>query len=190
MARRFVSFAIFALVMTSAGASAQVAREPLSLGALDNGVYRNSLTGVEFNLPADWVIVNEGRSSSGAGSQYVTLRDTTTNEIGTVWLKARAVNAADLPALLSRRLDSKAAQRNNFEGYKYRDGSEHQFEVSGKPALSAIADYVRNGRQMSEYITWVDGEKSRVVFGARMETAALAGFQSRFDQIIQSAVVP
>jgi hypothetical protein len=43
---------------------------------------------------------------------------------------------------------------------------------------------------MVEYLTWVDGEKSRVVFVGRVRAAELADFQMRFDPVIQSAVVP
>jgi hypothetical protein len=62
--------------------------------------------------------------------------------------------------------------------------------IGGRPALSAIADYVRAGQKMVEYLTWVDGEKSRVVFVGRMPASELANFQPRFDAVIQSAVVP
>jgi hypothetical protein len=43
---------------------------------------------------------------------------------------------------------------------------------------------------MVEYLTWIDGEKSRVAFVARMPAAELADFQGRFDALIQSAIVP
>ncbi|MGA2600983.1 MAG: hypothetical protein ABSH09_28800 [Bryobacteraceae bacterium] len=43
---------------------------------------------------------------------------------------------------------------------------------------------------MVEYSTWVDGEKSRVVFAGRIPASELADFQMRFDPVIQSAIVP
>jgi hypothetical protein len=30
--------------------------------------------------------------------------------------------------------------------------------IGGRPALSAIADYVSAGQKMVEHVTWVDGE--------------------------------
>ena len=36
----------------------------------------------------------------------------------------------------------------------------------------------------------VDGEKSRVLFVARVPASELADFQLRFDPVIQSAIVP
>jgi len=81
-------------------------------------------------------------------------------------------------------------QRNNFEGYRYRTDSVRQTTIGGKPALSAVADYVRAGQQMVEYLTWIEGPKSRVLFNSRMPATALPGFQNRFDTVIQSAVAP
>jgi hypothetical protein len=65
-----------------------------------------------------------------------------------------------------------------------------QTTIGGQPPLSAVADYVSAGRQMVEYITWIDGERSRVNFSARMPASELPAFQSRFDDVIQTAVVP
>jgi hypothetical protein len=132
--------------------------------------------------------VSEGRASSDA--QSVMLRDTVSNVVATVWLKARTADPANIPAVLDRRLDSKAIQRNNFQSYRYRSESVQHSTIGGQQALSVVADYVRTGQAMVEYLTWVDGENSRVVFAARMRTSELASFQARFDTVIQSAVVP
>jgi len=102
----------------------------------------------------------------------------------------RLAGPASISAVMNRRLDSKVAQRNNFQGYTFRADSVRQTTIGGKPALSAVADYVQTGQQMVEYITWIDGEKSRAVFSVRLPASELPGFQSRFDAIIQSAMVP
>jgi hypothetical protein len=166
----------------------QAADKAQPTDALENGVYHNNRTGIQFTLPPDWTVVSQERASSGA--QTVWLRDTVSNVVATVWLKARTADPANVPAMLERRLDSKAIQRNNFEGYKYRPESVQHTTIGGQPALSAIADYVQTGQQRVEYLTWIDGEKSRVVFAARLRASELASFQSRFEAVIQSAVVP
>jgi hypothetical protein len=124
------------------------------------------------------------------GTVEVSVRDTISNVIGLVWLKKRSVDQASIPVSLSRRLDGKVAQRNNFEGYKFRSDSVRQTTIGGQLALSAVADYVSAGQQMVEYITWIDGEKSRVLFLARTPASGLFDLQSRFDTLIQSAMVP
>jgi hypothetical protein len=91
---------------------------------------------------------------------------------------------------MSGRLDAKVVQRNNFQGYKFRPESVQHTTIGGRPALSAIADYVGAGQKMVEYVTWVDGERSRVVFVGRMPVSDLADFQTRFEPVIRSVIVP
>jgi hypothetical protein len=104
MAKWSVQFAFVALIAATAG-NAQ------TMGEVRNGVYRHNRTGIEFAVPSDWVIVSEGRASSGA--QTVMVRDTVSNVVATVWLKARIANPADIPALMSRpsRHEDRAAQQ-------------------------------------------------------------------------------
>ena len=188
MTKRFRILALFPLIAAAIPAQAQTSAKGQSMGTFENGVYHHNRTGVQFTLPTDWVIVSQVWDPGGA--QSVLIRDTVSNVIATVWMKARTVDAADIPALLNRRIDNRMKDRNNFEAYKYRSESVLQTNIGGKPALSGIADYLRNGQQMAEYTTWVEGEKSRVVFGSRMPATTLTGFQSRFDTVIQSAIVP
>jgi hypothetical protein len=169
-------------------AQTENSREVLTMGTLEEGVYHHNRTGIQFAVPSGWVIVSESLAASGG--QAVILRDTETNLTATVWMKARAVDRADIPALLDRRLDDKAAQRNNFQGYTYRADSVQHTTIGGQPALSAVADYMRTGQHMVELLTWVEGEKSRVVFVGRVPAPDLADFQGRFDEVIQSVVVP
>lgn len=182
-------FALGLLILATLPIGAQTLRKPLTLGTLENGVYRHNLTGIQFSVPADWVIVSEAPAEA-RDAQYVLLRDTVSNVVGTAWMKARTADSADIAAVMDRYLDNKAAQRNNFEGYRYRPESVQHSTIGGQPALSAIADYVRAGQPMVECLTWIDGQKARVLFAARMPKSELTNFQSRFDAVIQSAVVP
>jgi hypothetical protein len=192
MAKWFLVFAsgaaIAAPIPMQAQTKAPIAIKAHQIGELQNGIYHHNRTGIEFSVPPDWVIVSQG--GADGGGQMVFLRDTISNVIGTAWLKARTIDPADIPALLNRRLDTRIKERNNFEGYKYRSESVRQSTIGGQPALSAVADYLTNGQQMAEYVTWIEGTKSRVLFNSRMPASELPGFQSRFDAIIQSAVAP
>jgi hypothetical protein len=91
---------------------------------------------------------------------------------------------------MHQRLDNKVIERNNFQDYKYKSESMQHLTISGRPALGAVVDYVGTGQKMVEYLTWIDGEKSRVLFAGRMPASALADFQVRFDAVIRSAKVP
>jgi hypothetical protein len=46
------------------------------------------------------------------------------------------------------------------------------------------------GQQMSETLTWIDKEQTRVLFFARGLASGIPSFQPHFDQITYSAQVP
>jgi hypothetical protein len=146
MARRCLMLAFLPLIAAAIPLQAQNSAKPQPIGTLANGVYHHDQTGIEFTLPSDWVVVNQRWSSDGA--QFVNVRDTVSNVVGLVWLKRRNIDPANIPAVMSRRLDSKVAQRNNFEGYKFRPDSVRQTTIGSRPALGAVADYVSAGQQM------------------------------------------
>jgi hypothetical protein len=62
--------------------------------------------------------------------------------------------------------------------------------IGGRKALRAAADYEANGQQMSETLTWIYTEQTRVLFFARGPASEIPASQTHFDQIIYSAVVP
>jgi hypothetical protein len=68
--------------------------------------------------------------------------------------------------------------------------SFQQTWISGRQALTSVSDYEENGQKMSESLTWIVTEKTRVLFFARTTAYDMPLFQTRFDQIISSAVVP
>jgi len=80
--------------------------------------------------------------------------------------------------------------RTGLQNYELRPGSVQQIWISGRQALTAVADYEENGAKMSESLTWIVTEHTRALFFARIATYDLPIFQTHFDQIISSAVVP
>jgi len=95
----------------------------------------NLRAGFEFTLPPDLAIVSQDRESGGV--QTVTIRGSVSNEIGLVWLKARTANPSDIPAVMNRRLDSKVAQRNNFEGTNSADSERHTTIGGNRPSVQS-----------------------------------------------------
>lgn len=184
---------LFSLLVSLIGVSipihAQGQGKGQALGVLENGVYHNNLTGIEFTIPPNLIIASQAPSST-PDAQVLRLKDSASNIVGTVWMKRRNAEKADLEALMNDRLDVKAMQRNNFQSYTYRPENVQRTTINGHPALSAVADYVMAGQKMVEYLTWIDGEKSRAVFGGRVSPDELANFQALLDPVIQSAVVP
>jgi hypothetical protein len=62
--------------------------------------------------------------------------------------------------------------------------------INGNQGLSVVADFVNAGEKKAEYHTWVYTAKTHVYFSARVPEEKLSVVQSRFDALIQSAVIP
>lgn len=180
---------LLSLIVATISMHAQSDGKVQTFGTLENGVYHNNLTGIELTVPSNWVVVGQATSST-PDAQHLQLKDSTSNLGGLILMKRRDANAADLQASMNGRLAAKAMQRNNFQGYTYRPESVQRTTINGRPALSAVADYVLAGQKMVEYLTWIDGEKSRALFAARVRPDELVDFQAAFDPVIRSAVVP
>jgi len=99
-----------------------------------------------------------------------------------------------IPDALQRRLKAKLNERGDaagFHGYAYRPESIQTRTISGQLALSAVGDYTDDkGVKISEYLTWVETEKTKTCF---MVTAAASDFpdvMTRFESIVSSALIP
>jgi hypothetical protein len=188
MVQRFVAFAVLSLLAAAVPASAQSREKVGDIGTVENGVYRHDRTGVEFTLPSGWTLVSQGHADHGGHG--VVLKDSVTDAFGWVWMKSQRNEPGDIAGLLERRLDVKLLQRNNFEGYKFRPGSVQHITVGGNQGMGVIADYVSLGQRKSEYLTWIYSGKTHVYFDGRVPEAQLPAFQARFNELIQSAVIP
>lgn len=177
-------------------------------GWFKDGRVHNNWTGLEFTLPSDWAYVGQN-PSSGAG-QMVVLKDTTEKaQFAAVWMRKEAIPDAEKPKRLEWELSAKPQQRywQDFKDYKIRPESVQWKTIGGNPAVVAVADYSgiwgqavedyrgawgQKGatRRMTEYLVWICGRNTYVFFFARTTPANLAELQSRFDEIIGTAVIP
>jgi hypothetical protein len=150
--------------------------------AVQNGRYQHPATGISFALPADWSVVKEGET--------VVLQDSVTHFEAAVWMRAEKHPTTQIQKLLLAALDAKAASRTSFTGYQIRADSIQTRVIGGQQALSAVADYTRNGRPMNEYLTWIFSAKNHALFFGRVPPAKLDAFRARLDIVINSAIVP
>jgi len=73
--------------------------------------------------------------------------------------------------------------------YKIREGSEEHTIIGGQQALRAVGEYERNGRKITELLTWIFTEHMRVFFFAQVPSGNVPPLQPVFEQIIQSAKI-
>jgi hypothetical protein len=158
------------------------------LGTVRNGRYRHNLTLVRFDVPPGWCL--RGTQLSDGGAIAVLVDANYKDVYAAVWMMRDKTPVAQIPARLQVAISDLVAKRASFQGYAIRPGSVESPWIGGRKALRATADYEANGQQMSETLTWIYTEQTRVLFFARGLASEIPAFQTHFDQIIYSAVVP
>ena len=149
-----------------------------------NGRYHHPATGIEFTLPAGWSVVKTTPSADKGDT--VTLMDSVSKHEAAVWMRAEKHPTEEIQKLLLAALDKKAAARKNLTGYLVRSDSVQPRVIGGQQALSAVADYTRNGRPMVEYLTWIFSPKAHALFYGRAPAGELDSFRARLDTVINS----
>jgi hypothetical protein len=153
----------------------------------DGRTYRHTWTGTTFEVPDGWKYRETGTSSDDG--EMAGFFAGGTEEGIYVWMKVDATAADKLAARLEHAPIEKAGQRSGYDGWRIRDTSVERVTIGGQPALLAIADYMMEGRPMSEYLAWIYTEKNRVFFFSRMPVGDLAVLKPQLDAMVQSAVV-
>jgi hypothetical protein len=153
-------------------------------GVVRDGRYRNTRTGLEFPVPASWKTTYDGPSSDSG--DMVGLTDGSSVDFG-VWMRPEASTPAEIPEKLRAAPPAKA----KMTGFVIRPESIQPRTIAGQQALSAVADYVEDGKKFVAIYTWIFTPKTHVVFLARdVPVSDLVAVQSRLDQLVATAVVP
>jgi hypothetical protein len=153
------------------------------------GRYHHHATGVEVTLPEGWAF--QGDTQSTGYGDMVILVDSVSKFGGNIWIRKENGAPLDIPGFLKWSTVQKIDDRRAFDGYRMRPESFQYRTVGGKQALTAIAEYTQNGEKFVEYFTWVRTENTTVLFNGRnLHESDLPTFLSRFEPIVDSAVIP
>ena len=154
-------------------------------GAVRDGRYKESRTGLEFAVPAGWKTTYNGQSSDNG--DMVGFSDGSSIDY-CVWSRPENLHPGDIPKLLSGVVAFKAKANVGFD---FKPENIQNRTVAGQQAVSAIANYVDGGKNMASYYVWVYTTKAHVMFAARGVPAAdLAAAQSHLEQLIATAIEP
>ncbi len=157
------------------------------MGAIRSGRYHCAGTRVEFDLPSDWTI-EATRPSIEAGEVVILKYPPLEGALAGVWMGHYKIGSADGVKVISAIPDTLVGA--GLQGYQLRPESIQEVWIAGRQALKTIGDYEENGRKMSESLIWIVTEHTRALFFAQAAAYDLPIFQTHFDQIISSAVVP
>jgi hypothetical protein len=166
----------------------------LPLGSFENGRYRHYLTGVEFTLPSDWSVRSQQHQASG-GDKVNLVDSSIRTAHAFVWIKPVDSSQDEIAGLLLARMQFKIGEQrrapNGYVDYHLRPDSVQRRTIGGQQAWSAVGDYVSaHGEPMSEYLTFIESAKSRVFFSVVAAAPDFANVQTRFEQVLQTALIP
>jgi hypothetical protein len=157
-------------------------------GLVQNGRYRNKRTGLEFPIPASWKTAYDGASSDDG--DMVGVSDGSSIAIG-VWMRPEVSTPAEIPEKLRASPPAKVKMNAEIPGFAFRPESIQNRIIGGQQAVSAVADFVDNGKKMAAIYTWIYTAKTHVVFIAQeLPAADVPAVQARFDQFVATVVVP
>jgi hypothetical protein len=153
-----------------------------AMGIIKDGRYRYNGIGVRFDVPPGWCV--RGTQPSDGGAIAVLVNADFLGDYAAVLMMKDKTPLAQIPARLDAAISEVVGKRANFQGYTIRPSSIDSPWIGGRKALRATADYEAQGRQMSESLTWIYTEQTRVLFSAQGPASEIPAFQTRFDQII------
>ncbi len=163
-------------------------REPL--GTVAGRLYRHTWTGVTFEIPEGWKVLDTVPSSDNGEMALLLAADPAADV--NVWLIPEKNDADSINTKLNESPRLKAKAREGLEGYRLREGSVQRVYIGGQRAMVAIADYtVDNGRRaMAEYLTWIYTENTHTFFFAHVPADQLERLRPQFEALIHSAIIP
>jgi hypothetical protein len=168
-------------------------------GFVENGRYRDTATGIEFDLPQGWYFLRADPDPSNPGGIRIFNDSSHKAVIMTAYLQKGNIapenvsNALD--GVIAHQISMRAGQTGQGQlheapQYKIRDGSIEHTYIGGHPAIRAIGEYQRGGKNFAELLAWVFTEHSRTYFMLRAPAENLDDLQGPFDQMLQSAKIP
>jgi hypothetical protein len=167
-----------------------MSRDPVeaSVGTVQNGRYRNKTTGVEVPVASTWKTVNDGSSSDNG--EMVVLSDGSSVTFG-IWMRSEESTSVEIQEKLGGAVAAKVKMNADTPSFAFRQASIQPRVISGRSALTAVADYLQDGQPTATIYTWIYTARTHVVFIASgIPASEVASVQGRFDQFVASSMVP
>jgi len=148
---------------------------------------------LSFKLPAGWRI---GRAIRIGDRETSIAMSNPESQTANLWYKVlkpqRKMTTGEIWRALVASADEEVVQRVNQgrTDYRIRPDSPRAHSVRGHLALSCVADFTQDGRNMAEYLTWIRSDSTSALFFGRVPATELDRFRESFDQIIETLRFP
>ncbi len=153
----------------------------------ESSTYQDPTFGFSLSLPSGWVVDKDSAPEDKKGSFILLDPD----DIAVTLMTVRSVKDLKPEAQSSVRawadaMVAEAAKR--VKDFAVRPDSWKEFEISGRPAVSVVADCVRGNEKEVACATYVLGERDASEFYFFVAPASLDSFRPKFDAVVNTYV--
>lgn len=178
-------------------------RSVLSGGVME---YRDQELGTSFRAGSDWELAPNGvrwqdygwkKSKASVLATTVTLTHAPSHAVLTLYYRSLRqpgqMTPREIDSALAANVDDKISQRREqgeLQDYRVRARSYQQNEVSGWRALSYVADFTQGDNKMSEYLVWIQSDRTLAEFFVRSPASDIDEIMHQVDPIVKSLRIP
>ena len=166
---------------------------PVATGSMTDRRYHNDYTGIEFILPDGFSAVKTTVYAGNGGVLGTTLlpREKAPALQIAAWMDAVSRQKKNLDAVIDLQIPAKIKRRKDAtNNYRIPAETIQKVTIGGQPAVKATAYLESPGTKQAELLTWITSTHAIVHFYAFVPVDELPDFQWRFDQLVNSAIVP
>lgn len=165
-----------------------VAAELTSISQIKAGVprvYQDEKQGFSIAAPSDWFFY--APAADGKDATRVLILDPEAAAVSTLnVVKLANLKEEEQKSLRAWAEAGIAEAAKTYKDFAVRADSWQDRTISGRPALSAIADFTDGKKKMATYYTFYRGEAVGLKLATTVRQDALDAFRKQFDPIIDS----
>jgi hypothetical protein len=147
--------------------------------------YQDAKLGLSFTASRGWIVRPEQPSEKDETNLF--LLDPEPKGSAVLWAQAKKTEKSDIARQLRAAVDEQVENRSKYlKDYKIRPETMQTRQVGGNQALSCVAEFVDDKKEMAEYLTFVRSENTTSLFSAMVEASGLDEFRKRVDPILET----
>lgn len=149
--------------------------------------YQNTKIGLSLTASPGWIVWPDEPEKD---ETHLSLLDPECK--GAVYLRVVEKKAAksEITQLLRASVDEQAEKHTKFlKDYKIRPATIQSRQIGGIQALSSVAEFIDDKKEMVEYTTWVRSETTMLTFSAVVEASGFEEFRKRIDPVLETVKI-
>lgn len=166
-----------------------VIAELASIGQIDAEqplTHQNAKLGFSLTVPSGWEIYDHPVDQPGVAA--LQLLDPEADLLSGMQVFKRSEVGLDTPRAVAEK--DIATLKKIYSGYEVRDDSWHEQSVDGRPAVSFLADFTKDGQALVDTRTYALGDDLGVFFTFAVAPDQLLEVQPTLESILDSFSIP